>query len=161
MCKSIPPGKGNLYRCLFDHMNEPTMKSKVCCGSDIQLSLSRIVYYVVFIVDFWPIVSSMSYWYSLGGFLCCRPLNSCYYMYLFFIVIQCRRQLMRRGKEESQDYRMDYKFTTACSMAIKRYNCDKEAYTEGSFTKTVNILRCLNNLATQGVCVCACVRVCR
>ena len=35
MCKSIPPGKGNLYRCLFDHMNEPTMKSKVCvcvCG---------------------------------------------------------------------------------------------------------------------------------
>ncbi|XP_065915712.1 Golgi apparatus protein 1-like [Dysidea avara] len=89
MCKSIPPGKGNLYRCLFDHMNEPTMKSK------------------------------------------------------------CRRQLMRRGKEESQDYRMDYKFTTACSMAIKRYNCDKEAYTEGSFTKTVNILRCLNNLATQ------------
>ena len=31
MCKSIPPGKGNLYHCLFDHMNEPTMKSKVCC----------------------------------------------------------------------------------------------------------------------------------
>jgi len=30
MCKSIPPGKGNLYHCLFDHMNEPTMKSEVC-----------------------------------------------------------------------------------------------------------------------------------
>ena len=29
MCKSLPPGKGNLYRCLYDHIHEPTMKSKV------------------------------------------------------------------------------------------------------------------------------------
>ena len=67
---------------------------------------------------------------------------------------------MRRGKEESQDFRMDYKFNTACNKAIKRYSCDQEAYTEGSFTKTVNVLQCLNNLATQGLCVCAHVCVC-
>ena len=58
---------------------------------------------------------------------------------------------MRRGKEESQDYRMNYKFTTACKKAIKKHNCDQEAYTEGSFTKTTDILQCLNNLANQGI----------
>ena len=55
---------------------------------------------------------------------------------------------------------MDYKFNTACKKAIKRYSCDQEAYTEGSFTKTVNVLQCLNNLATQGLCVCVCARAC-
>lgn len=85
MCKSLPPGKGNLYRCLYDHMHEPTMKTK------------------------------------------------------------CRRQLMRRGKEESRDYRVNFKFTEACNKAIKRYSCDSEGFTAGSFTHTTSVLQCLNN----------------
>ena len=60
---------------------------------------------------------------------------------------------MRRGKEESRDYRVNFKFTEACDKAIKRYSCDTEGLTAGSFTHTTSILQCLNNHVDNGMSI--------
>ena len=68
---------------------------------------------------------------------------------------------MRRGKEESRDYRVNFKFTEACNKAIKRYSCDSEGFTAGSFTHTTSVLQCLNNHVDNGtyVCVSLCIYI--
>ena len=57
---------------------------------------------------------------------------------------------MRRGKEESRDYKVNFKFAEACDKAIKKYSCDTEGLTPGSFTHTTSILQCLNNHVDNG-----------
>ena len=58
---------------------------------------------------------------------------------------------MRRGKEESRDYKMNFKFTEACGKAIKRYSCDTAGLDAGSFTQTTSVLQCLNNHVDNGM----------
>ena len=58
---------------------------------------------------------------------------------------------MRRGKEESRDYKVNFKFSETCDKAIKQYSCDTEGFTAGSFTHTTSILQCLNNHVDNGM----------
>lgn len=58
---------------------------------------------------------------------------------------------MRRGKEESRDYKLNYDFTEACEKAIERYSCATEGFDIGSFTQTTSILQCLNNHVDNGM----------
>ena len=58
---------------------------------------------------------------------------------------------MRRGKEESRDYKVNFKFTEACNKAIMRYSCDGDGLNAESFTQTTSVLQCLNNHVDEGI----------